>query len=100
MASLATTGRGALIPTQPPRRPPHPGVVSESPAAPDARPQSLELFIGHHGIDPLDPAGRTTGHWASCTPSGQALEEMALPDIRAVFTPAPHARAADPQNKL
>jgi len=27
-------------------------------AAPDAPPQSLELFLGHHGIDPLDPSGR------------------------------------------
>ena len=30
----------------------------EWPAAPDARPESLDLFVGHHGIDPLDPSGR------------------------------------------
>jgi hypothetical protein len=30
----------------------------EWPAAPDARPESLGLFSGHHGIDLLDPSGR------------------------------------------
>jgi hypothetical protein len=30
----------------------------EWPAATDARPESLELFVGHHGIDPLDSSGR------------------------------------------
>jgi hypothetical protein len=30
----------------------------EWPAAPDARPESLDLFLGHPGIDLLDPSGR------------------------------------------
>jgi rubredoxin len=40
---------------QPARGPPHPGVVSERPASPDARAESFQFFVGDHGIDPLDP---------------------------------------------
>jgi hypothetical protein len=59
MDVLAATDRAALIPSPAAAPSAAPSASSgEWPAATGARPRSVDLVLGHDGIDPLHPSGR------------------------------------------